>query len=141
MSAIRLALTAAIGICAFASGCYAHGRARSSGYVVYHAPPPPPAAVVVAPPAPYAGAVWVDGHWSWDGYQYVWVEGYYVEPRVGYVYVQPRWVRRGGGWVYMRGSWSAGGHGHARVHVSRPRGPSVYVRQPRARGHVRVRVR
>jgi hypothetical protein len=130
---------AALALAVFGSGCYAHGHVRSSGYVVYQAPPTAPAVIVTPPPAPYAGAVWVDGHWSWDGVQYVWVDGYYVEPRVGYVYVQPRWVRRGGGWVYMQGNWST--H-HAAVHVGRPHGRAVVrVREPRSHGRVRVRVR
>jgi hypothetical protein len=68
--------------------------------VVYQAPPPP--MQTYAPPAPYAGAQWIEGHWEWNGAQYVWVEGYWVQGRPGYVYVQPRWERRSGG-LRLRG--------------------------------------
>lgn len=136
-------------------GCYArvYGRpaavatVSTSGYVVYE--PPPPRRVVVRPAAPYQGAIWVDGHWQWNGAQYVWVDGYWEQPRVGYVYVQPRWVRRGRGWVYVQGAWQPGG---AAVHVHQP-ATHVHVRPrhhhrgdvrvvgPRVRGRARVQVR
>lgn len=103
--------------------------------VVYDPPPPPPAAYAV-PPAPYAGAVWIDGHWRWSGARYVWAHGYYVRPRAGYVYVQPRWVRRGSRYVYRQGTWRA--RSRARVNRSRyhqrHRG---YYRRPRRGGWVR----
>lgn len=132
------------------SGCYAHVRARpATGYVVYEAPPAP--RVVVRPAAPYQGAVWVAGHWTWGGSSWVWVDGYWEQPRVGYVYVQPRWVRQGRGWVYVGGGWRGRGavhvhqaprvhhhqHGRGRVHVQ-PARPGVEVRG-RARGTVEVR--
>ena len=139
------------------SGCYAHGRvhattprAHTSGVVVYHRPPPPRVVVHTPPPAPYESAVWVSGHWEWNGAQYVWIDGHYVQSRPGYVYVQPRWERRGNGYVYVRGTWRAGGHRHGHVHrhgrqVHRPRHhrSSVRVRSapPRARGRATVRVR
>ena len=76
----------ALGAVAF-SGCTVYtrpARARVSvsgpapgGTVVYNAPPAR-RTVTVRPAAPYSGAIWVDGHWQWDGYQYVWVPGYWV---------------------------------------------------------------
>lgn len=134
------------------SGCYAHVRARpATGYVVYESPPPP--RVVVRPAEPYAGAVWVAGHWPWGGSSWVWVDGYWEQPRAGHVYVQPRWQRQGRGWVYVGGGWRSGGavhvqgrghvhhhhqhRGRGRVHVQ-PARPGVEVRG-RARGTVEVR--
>jgi hypothetical protein len=112
----------------FASGCYATVRARPvyvqpvatatvttapapQGVVVYQAPPAPRATVSVRPAAPWAGAVWVQGNWQWNGAQYVWVQGRWLQPRAGAVYVQPRWQRRGRGYVYVQGSWRGNGRG------------------------------
>lgn len=96
----------------------------TGGVAVYEAPPPAP--VYVQPVAPYAGAVWVEGHWTWVGNRWVWANGYYVQSRPGYIYVQPRWERRGGGWVYFDGTWRA--HSGP-VYVQPRRGP-VYVQPP-----------
>jgi len=53
--------------------------------VVYEPPPPiEPIVAIVAPPAPivevrpalpFAGAIWVPGHWHWTTVQYVWLAG------------------------------------------------------------------
>ncbi|MEM9193216.1 MAG: hypothetical protein AAGF12_28840 [Myxococcota bacterium] len=139
----------------FVSGCRvrAHGYVPAatvttgySGTVVYQAPPQPRVVVNRPPPAPYQGAVWVQGHWNWNGAQYVWVNGHYIQPRVGYVYAQPRWERRGNGWVHVQGNWRP--H-QGRVHVQRrntvrvqprvQRRNTVRVRSPRVRGTVQVR--
>jgi hypothetical protein len=117
------------------SGCIAHVRARpATGYVVYESPPAP--RVSVRPAEPYQGAVWVAGHWQWDGAQWVWADGYWEQPRVGYVYVQPRWQRQGRGWVYVGGGWQ--GRGQGRVHVQ-GRGRGHYVQPHRGRVHVQPR--
>ena len=71
-------------------------------YTVYTAPPPPRQVVVQQRP-PRSGAVWVNGHWQWNGAQYVWVDGYWVQPQPGYTYVQPRWEQRGSTYVYVQG--------------------------------------
>jgi hypothetical protein len=125
------------------SGCYAHLRAQpASGYVVYESPPPP--RVVVRPAVPYAGAIWVAGHWQWNGAQWMWAEGYWEQPRAGYVYVQPRWQRQGRGYVYVGGGWQGRGQVHVqgRGRVQQPRGrvrarSNVHVAPPR--GSVEVR--
>lgn len=104
-------------------GCYGSGRYRAQtgyqaqttyvqqGYVqqgyVQQAPPPPRQVYVTA--QPYAGAQWVEGHWEWNGAQYVWFDGYWTEGRPGYSYVQPRWEQRGGGHVYVQGGWNQSG--------------------------------
>jgi hypothetical protein len=130
------------------SGCYARMHARGPGtvstsygggaVVVAQAPPPPRVVVHAPPPAPYQGAVWVDGHWQWNGAQYVWVDGTYIQGRAGYTWTQPRWERRNTGYVYVQGAW-APGHGHVHhghhghggvVHVQgggRPRHNTVQV--------------
>lgn len=137
---------AVVGISLFvavtAMGCAGRYRARVTTTpvqatvqtgVIYQAPPAPRAAYV--PPQPYANAQWVEGHWEWNGGQYVWVDGYWVEARQGYVYVQPRWERRGTGYVYVDGGW---GHHHGgAVVVQQPR-PATVVAAPRASGTVVV---
>jgi hypothetical protein len=84
---------------------------QQQGYVqqgyVQQAPPPPRQTYMS--PQPYAGAQWVEGHWEWNGAQYMWVDGYWTEGRAGYVYAQPRWEQRGGGHVYVEGGWQGGG--------------------------------
>jgi len=122
------------------SGCFARVRTRpvyagatvqagyAPGVVVYDAPPQPQVVVNTPPPAPYQGAVWVQGHWQWNGAQYIWMDGTYIQPRVGHVYVQPRWQRRGTGYVYVQGNWRPHQRGSVRV-------------QQRRRGHGRARGR
>ncbi|MCC7536653.1 MAG: hypothetical protein IT379_10590 [Deltaproteobacteria bacterium] len=112
-------------------GCVATVRGR--GGVVYAAPPA--VRVEAPPPAPYAGATWVGGHWFWNGYDYEWRPGYYVQARPGYQYVAPTYVRRGGGYYYVQGGWRRGG---GAVYVGPRRG--VYV-QPRGRVYVQPRGR
>jgi hypothetical protein len=84
------------------SSCVAHGHAGGA------------VAVDVAPPAPTvgyyytprAGYVWVEGRWSWDGYQWQWTPGYWVAARPGFVYVQGYWDFYGGRYLWVRGRWA-----------------------------------
>lgn len=76
------------------SGCAPRGAYYSEGYYVDVAPPPPPVAVRVAPRYPRPGHVWVDGHYSWLGTQWVWRPGRWVTARPGLVFVQPRYDHR-----------------------------------------------
>lgn len=39
--------------------------------------PPPPPRVEYRPVLPPYPAVWVPGHWRWNGYRYVWIRGHY----------------------------------------------------------------
>src|SRR5690606_14588999 len=116
--ALRMILIVGLGAAALATtGCARRAYVATSyggatyatagGVTVYSAPPPAP--VVVQRPAPVAGAVWVEGHYTWNGSQYVWVDGYYVQQRPGYTIVQPRWVVQGGRYVYVQGGWAQGG--------------------------------
>ncbi len=150
---LTLAALALVGL--FASGCYVRARpARTvtysgtvsatagapaaQGVVVYQAPPPAQATIAVnaRPPAPYPNSVWVDGHWEWNGNQYVWMNGYWVQGRVNHVYIQPRWERRGNGYVYVTGSWRPAS-GRSRVVVQRPR-TNVVVQPAAPRATIRV---
>jgi hypothetical protein len=78
---------------------------RRTQVVVVRQAPPPPRAHRARPRPQRSDAVWVEGHWEWNGRAHVWREGYYVNPRRGYVYVQPHWEQRRDGWVYVEGTW------------------------------------
>jgi hypothetical protein len=61
----------------------------------------------------YDGNVWVQGHWSWNGYTWVWNEGYWTEARPGYVWVDGYWGARGyGEWYWTPGNWQRIRTGH-----------------------------
>ena len=69
---------------------------------------PPPDQVEVVGTAPYAGAVWVRGHWQWAGGRHVWRPGHWVRPRVGYVFVPGHWENWGHRWRFIPGHWQRG---------------------------------
>ncbi|MEZ4439390.1 MAG: YXWGXW repeat-containing protein [Polyangiaceae bacterium] len=67
---------------------------------------PPTPRVQEIPDPPSEAAVWVDGHWSWDGSDYQWRPGHWVVPSPGSVYAPPTLVRRrDGSLVYYEGLW------------------------------------
>jgi hypothetical protein len=47
--------------------------------------PPPAALPEIVPPAPSADLVWLDGHWSWHGRNWVWQRGGWLRPPAGAV--------------------------------------------------------
>jgi hypothetical protein len=67
--------------------------------------PPPPREVPIAQPTARcpAGAIWVDGYWTYGDGQYVWVEGHCVVERVNYVFVHPRWDFYANVWWFVPG--------------------------------------
>src|SRR5690606_8432808 len=44
-------------------------------HVIVRTAPPPPRRVAARPRAPRYDAVWVEGHWTWNGARYVWTAG------------------------------------------------------------------
>jgi hypothetical protein len=77
------------------------------GYGYRFAPMAPPVVRVEYPGvAPSARHFWVNGHWSYNGREYVWVGGHWDVRRDGYTYVQPHWDRVNGRWVYMGGHFA-----------------------------------
>ncbi|MGE3630852.1 MAG: hypothetical protein AB7P00_13095, partial [Sandaracinaceae bacterium] len=133
---LTLPLCAALGL----SGCggvmiRSRGTVRASAsvgvvvpqrVVVRAAPPPPVQVAVVRPMAPDNTAVWVDGHYKWEG-AWVWVEGHYESGHPNEVWVAPVAHEEAGTVVYRPGFWC-------------PRGqePPPEYQQP---GTVRVSVR
>jgi hypothetical protein len=67
--------------------------------------PPPAERVEVVGVAPYAGAVWIGGHWRWSGRGHVWMPGYWQRPRIGHVWEPAHWVDGPAGWRFVPGHW------------------------------------
>ena len=95
------------GFAATAPSAQAFGIGINVGGPVVIPPPPQP---VYYPPGPaYAGpgpgAVWIDGHYEWDGARWVWYPGYWSYPPA------PGGVWVGGGFYFHDGHryWH-GGH-------------------------------
>ncbi len=83
---------------------------------VYEPPPPVEMVVPSAPPppideahpdAPFANAVWITGHWFWNGARYTWLSGRWSGPRPGAVWEAAHWVQGPGGWRLQQGHWRA----------------------------------
>jgi hypothetical protein len=70
--------------------------------------PPPAAQVEIVPPMPQAGAVWVDGEWSWQGRRWTWEPGGWVAPPAGSYFAPWRTKRLDNGKLFFSpGSWRA----------------------------------
>lgn len=52
-------------------------RESAPTVVVERQPAPPPLIVETVPVRPRYAAVWVPGHWRWNGRRYVWIRGHY----------------------------------------------------------------
>jgi hypothetical protein len=54
-------------------------------------------------PPPQQGGYWIEGHWSWDGTQWVWLDGRWeLPPQPGAVWVPPSFNGR----TWVAGYWS-----------------------------------
>jgi hypothetical protein len=66
--------------------------------------PPPP--VETPPPAPFAGATWIQGRYDWNGIAWIWSSGHYEHPPdVGSVWVPPAQIAVSGTLVVRPGRW------------------------------------
>ncbi len=114
---MRKALFAAVILAIAATGCtieyaeqgrgtmyYADAYAAPQEVVVTSAPPPPQVTVTARPGKPDPNAVWLEGHWAWQG-RWVWLDGHWETPRVGYAWTAPVVVTEGGGYRYHAGYW------------------------------------
>jgi hypothetical protein len=92
-----------------------HWRAPAPQPTVVYEPAPapaveveeaPPAPIVETPPAaPFAGAVWTQGYWHWNGHHHVWVGGRYSAPRAGWGFVPGHWEPRGNHYKFVPAHW------------------------------------
>lgn len=94
-----LAAGAIGGAAALAAGC-----GPPMGEVVIDAAPPPEQVEVVGV-APYPGAIWIRGHWLWNGAAHVWMRGHWERGRVGMAWEHGHWVRWGARWRFIPGHW------------------------------------
>ncbi|HEX4337543.1 MAG TPA: YXWGXW repeat-containing protein [Polyangiaceae bacterium] len=68
--------------------------------------PPPPARVEFIPDKPRAGAVWVDGEWSWTGRRWAWTYGKWVLPPADATFAPWKTVRSNDGTLlFVAGIW------------------------------------
>jgi len=74
----------------------------AGSYYVTERPAEP---VYVRPSAPYAGAVWIDGDWVWNGGRYVYSGGHWAAARPGHIWVRGAWYRGPRGYGWHRGYW------------------------------------
>ncbi|MEE9207010.1 MAG: hypothetical protein V3U67_01350 [Gemmatimonadota bacterium] len=84
-----------------------------SGSVVYVQTAPPAPRHDVRPHRPVAKAVWIPGHYHWNGRNYVWMGGHWnVKPK-GNKWVAGHWKKQGKkngkkhdhGWYWVPGHW------------------------------------
>jgi hypothetical protein len=80
--------------------CLSFGCART--VVVRSAPPEP--RMETRPAAPNARAVWIDGHWKWNGRRYVWQSGHWEGNPKG-TWVPGHWKKTPRGHVWVKGHW------------------------------------
>lgn len=73
--------------------------------VVYVKKTPPKARVKVRPARPGKAAVWVPGHWQWNGRKYVWKKGHWNTRPGGKTWAPGHWEKRSRGHVWVKGHW------------------------------------
>jgi hypothetical protein len=79
-------------------------RLRQLGALDRPTCPPPPAET--PPPAPFAGATWIEGRYSWNGIAWIWGSGHYERPpEAGTVWVPPAQIAVSGTLVVRPGRW------------------------------------
>ncbi|MCP3139141.1 hypothetical protein [Pyxidicoccus xibeiensis] len=71
------------------------------------APTAPPELPAENPtPRPFAGAVWVNGHWFWDGDEWRYNPGTWIAPMAGYRFINGYWEQDSQGWRWVSGGWA-----------------------------------
>jgi hypothetical protein len=65
---------------------------------------PPPLKVEAKPAPPGPKAVWIDGHWQWNGNRYVWAGGHWERNPKG-TWVAGHWKKTPRGHVWVAGHW------------------------------------
>jgi len=115
---VALLAAALLGTLIVVNGCTVVPRRRRSRVVavaspaggvdvVYVRKAPPKPKTEVRPKRPNKKAVWVSGHWRWNGNKYVWKKGH--------------WDVRPGGNKWVPGHWKKNPRGWARVTRPRPK--------------------
>ena len=66
---------------------------------------PPPTRYERRGARPNRNAIWINGHWNWNGRSYVWVSGRWNTARAGRTWINGHWEHRGRTWVWIDGRW------------------------------------
>lgn len=67
---------------------------------------PPPLPVYDIPPPPMEEAIWIPGHWRWNGRDYYWVPGTWViAPEPGLYWTPGYWAYRQNAFYWNEGYW------------------------------------
>ncbi len=66
---------------------------------------PPALRAETRPSRPFQEAVWVDGYWRWNGYDFVWVAGKWMKPKKGHAWAPGHWQKTPKGWQWKSGYW------------------------------------
>ncbi|GBE38275.1 MAG TPA: hypothetical protein ENH31_08975 [Nitrospirae bacterium] len=68
--------------------------------------PPPPVRVEVRPAPPYAGTVWIGGHWQHKHRKWIWAPGHWKRrPGPGAAWAPGHWRETPRGWKWVPGHW------------------------------------
>ena len=73
--------------------------------VVHVQKAPPKPRTEVRPQKPNPKAVWIPGHWKWNGNKYVWESGRWEASPRGNAWAPGHWEKRPHGWVWVPGHW------------------------------------
>jgi hypothetical protein len=90
-------------------GCAAPGSDPPAGPSATVAPyPPPPDRAEIPPRAPSTDALWLGGHWTWNGTKYAWIAGHYTaRPTPTANWLPGYWQQEPGGWQWVHGHWES----------------------------------
>ena len=75
---------------------------KDGGLYVLDSPPPPKAEK--KPKRPGKKAVWIDGHWRWNGEKYTWIGGHWVKAPKG-KWIKGQWKKTKHGHIWVAGRW------------------------------------
>jgi hypothetical protein len=98
---------AAAALCVFMFGCSVAGSDPTRRLVAAVAPYPPPAKrAEIPPPVPATDALWLVGHWQWNGSKFAWTAGRYIQrPSPSANWLPGYWEQDFGGWRWTEGHW------------------------------------
>jgi len=71
----------------------------------YYVADQPVEPVYERPAAPYEGAVWIDGEYTWSGGSYAYTKGHWEKPREGHAYRRGSWEHTKHGYTWHKGHW------------------------------------
>jgi hypothetical protein len=111
MAAHRISLALVAGALAVLGGCAVYpapGPYYGGNPAVIAPYGPPPVVAETYGVAPYPGAIWISGYYSWSGGRHVWTPGRWEQPRAGYHWVPRTWEQHGHEWHQRGGHWERG---------------------------------